>query len=88
MLLTVVNLDLPYDSDTYLHRVGRTGRFGTLGIAITLVTQDEQARLLEEFAPEFQTVIEYDLIWQIMLKCDWCKPWICLIFSGICIVYC
>lgn len=87
MLLTVVNLDLPYDSDTYLHRVGRTGRFGTLGIAITLVTQDEQARLLEEFAPEFQTVIEYDSIWQIMLKCDCCKPWICIIFSGICIAY-
>jgi len=24
----VINLDLPYDAETYLHRVGRTGRFG------------------------------------------------------------
>jgi superfamily II DNA/RNA helicase len=25
----VVNLDVPYDAETYLHRVGRTGRFGS-----------------------------------------------------------
>eukprot|EP00884_Botryococcus_braunii_P020562 jgi/Botrbrau1/718/Bobra.160_2s0041.1 len=37
----VVNLDLPQDAATYLHRVGRTGRFGTLGLAITLVTPSD-----------------------------------------------
>lgn len=32
----VINLDVPADSSTYLHRIGRCGRFGTHGIAITL----------------------------------------------------
>jgi superfamily II DNA/RNA helicase len=38
----VVNLELPPSHETYLHRVGRTGRFGTLGVAITLVTAAEE----------------------------------------------
>lgn len=33
----VINLDVPIDSETYLHRIGRAGRFGSAGIAITLV---------------------------------------------------
>ena len=33
----VINIDVPSSSATYLHRVGRTGRFGTLGVAITFV---------------------------------------------------
>lgn len=37
----VINLDVPHDGETYLHRVGRTGRFGTLGIAISFVTGSE-----------------------------------------------
>lgn len=37
----VINLDLPYDCFTYLHRIGRAGRFGTHGIAITLVNGEE-----------------------------------------------
>lgn len=34
----VINLDVPADSSTYLHRIGRCGRFGTYGIAITLIS--------------------------------------------------
>lgn len=33
----VINYDFPYDRDTYLHRVGRAGRFGTKGLAINFV---------------------------------------------------
>lgn len=33
----VINLDVPSDSSTYLHRIGRCGRFGRRGLAITLV---------------------------------------------------
>jgi superfamily II DNA/RNA helicase len=36
-----VNLDLPRDPATYLHRVGRTGRFGGKGLAVTLLSRDE-----------------------------------------------
>ncbi len=37
----VVNLDLPGDAATYAHRVGRAGRFGTRGVAVTLVAPAE-----------------------------------------------
>ena len=32
----VVNLDVPHDVATYVHRVGRAGRFGRQGVAVTL----------------------------------------------------
>ena len=41
----VANLDLPYDAATYMHRVGRTGRFGTHGTAIAFVTPAELQQL-------------------------------------------
>lgn len=36
----VFNYDMPEDSDTYLHRVARAGRFGTKGLAITFVSDE------------------------------------------------
>jgi ATP-dependent RNA helicase DeaD len=41
----VFNFDLPNDSDSYVHRVGRTGRAGKTGVAISLVTPRERHRL-------------------------------------------
>ena len=41
----VFNYDVPLDPELYVHRVGRTGRAGKTGIAITLVTPQEQWRL-------------------------------------------
>ncbi len=38
----VINFDPPMDSETYVHRVGRTGRAGASGIGITLVGPDER----------------------------------------------
>lgn len=37
----VINYDLPYKMETYIHRIGRSGRFGRKGVAINLITQDE-----------------------------------------------
>ena len=37
----VINYDVPHDADWYVHRVGRTGRAGKDGIAITLYTPEE-----------------------------------------------
>ncbi|KAG7187785.1 hypothetical protein KM043_016823 [Ampulex compressa] len=37
----VVNLDIPTDATTYLHRIGRAGRYGSHGISITIVSQNE-----------------------------------------------
>ena len=41
----VINFDLPEDEELYLHRVGRTGRAGKTGIALSLVTPGDQWRL-------------------------------------------
>lgn len=41
----VFNLDFPEDHETYQHRVGRTGRLGRSGTAISLVTKPEAVRL-------------------------------------------
>lgn len=38
----VINFDFPGTSETYLHRVGRAGRFGHLGIAINLITESDK----------------------------------------------
>ena len=47
----VINYDLPYDVESYVHRIGRTGRAGKAGIAISLITPSEQWRLgrIEKF---------------------------------------
>jgi ATP-dependent RNA helicase DeaD len=47
----VFNYDLPHDPDSYVHRVGRTGRAGKTGIAITLITPKEKysIRRIEKF---------------------------------------
>ena len=47
----VINYDLPYDVESYVHRIGRTGRAGKAGIAISLITPSEQFRLgrIEKF---------------------------------------
>jgi ATP-dependent RNA helicase DDX6/DHH1 len=41
----VVNFDFPKTSETYLHRVGRSGRFGHLGLAVNLITYDDRHNL-------------------------------------------
>jgi ATP-dependent RNA helicase DDX6/DHH1 len=41
----VINFDFPKMAETYLHRIGRSGRFGHLGIAINLITYDDRFQL-------------------------------------------
>ena len=44
----VINYDMPEDVDTYVHRIGRTGRAGKEGTAVSFVTSEEQ-HLVKEF---------------------------------------
>jgi superfamily II DNA/RNA helicase len=39
----VINFDAPMDPDTYVHRIGRTGRAGMLGTAISFFTPEERS---------------------------------------------
>jgi len=41
----VINFDFPYNAETYLHRIGRSGRFGHLGLAINFVTDEDKMNL-------------------------------------------
>eukprot|EP01065_Artemidia_motanka_P032325 TRINITY_DN39337_c0_g1_i1.p1 TRINITY_DN39337_c0_g1~~TRINITY_DN39337_c0_g1_i1.p1 ORF type:complete len:451 (+),score=118.12 TRINITY_DN39337_c0_g1_i1:114-1355(+) len=41
----VINFDFPRNSETYLHRIGRSGRFGHLGLAISFVTAEDRLNL-------------------------------------------
>lgn len=53
----VFNYDMPEDSDTYLHRVARAGRFGTKGLAITFVSDETDAKVLNEVQERFEVNI-------------------------------
>jgi len=67
----VVNFDLPElneretrnsdrsaDCETYLHRIGRTGRFGKTGIAINMIANQDDQRLLKQIETHFKRTIE------------------------------
>lgn len=55
----VVNYDMPDESNQYLHRVGRAGRFGTKGLAISFVSADseEDQKVLKDVQARFDVVI-------------------------------
>ena len=41
----VINYDLPTNKDNYIHRIGRSGRFGRKGVAINLVKLNDEAEI-------------------------------------------
>jgi len=53
----VFNYDMPEKADQYLHRVGRSGRFGTKGLAITFVASADDSKILEEVQSRFEVQI-------------------------------
>lgn len=60
----VVNFDLPVDfngdadCETYLHRIGRTGRFGKMGMAINLIKGEKDLALCRQIEKHFQKPIK------------------------------
>lgn len=53
----VINYDMPTNADQYLHRVGRSGRFGTKGLAITFVSTAEDTTILNQVQSRFEVQI-------------------------------
>ena len=58
----VVNFDVPYistygfknpDNANYMHRVGRTGRFGTDGVAVTLCSDETMENMLDQISDHY-----------------------------------
>lgn len=60
----VINVDVPTDSSVYLHRIGRCGRFGSQGIAITMTANDDAmmrfCRLLGNLGGSAMRVLKFD----------------------------
>ena len=55
----VINFDFPKSAETYLHRVGRSGRFGHLGLAINLITYEDRHNLYkieQELGTEIKSI--------------------------------
>jgi len=53
----VFNYDMPEDSDTYLHRVARAGRFGTKGLAISFIADDEDEKIQKSVQERFEVTV-------------------------------
>ena len=54
-----INFDFPKTAETYLHRVGRSGRFGHLGLAVNLITYEDRQNLFrieQELGTEIQPI--------------------------------
>lgn len=52
-----ISYDTPAEADTYLHRVGRAGRFGTKGLAIMFVSSEDDQKVLEDIQSRFEVAI-------------------------------
>jgi len=52
----VINYDLPNQRETYIHRIGRSGRFGRKGVAINFITQDD-IRVMRDIEQHYATKI-------------------------------
>ena len=55
----VINFDFPKNAETYLHRIGRSGRFGHLGLAINLINWEDRFNLYkieQELGTEIQPI--------------------------------
>jgi superfamily II DNA/RNA helicase len=50
----VINYDMPGDAETYLHHVGRTGRFDTKGLAISFVAGPDDVEVFESVKKKFE----------------------------------
>jgi translation initiation factor 4A len=65
----VINYELPYDEEQYIHRIGRSGRYGRKGVAINLVTRHDWIKIeqlkkkfnmdIKELPNNFSSIINY-----------------------------
>ena len=52
-----INYDMTPDADSYLHRVGRAGRFGTKGLSISFVSSEDDQKVVDEVGKRFELPI-------------------------------
>lgn len=84
----VINLDLPWDTETYFHRIGRAGRFGSYGMAISIISTGEEKdrlktieasmnRKIQLLPGQFLSFLVYTLIEEIRVRRNLCISYLC-----------
>jgi superfamily II DNA/RNA helicase len=58
----VFNFDIPFNAEDYVHRIGRTGRAGASGLAVTFVGGKNDARLVADIEKLIKTKIELEAV--------------------------
>jgi len=58
----VFNLDIPFNAEDYVHRIGRTGRAGASGLAVSFVGGGNDARLVADIEKLIKTKIELEAV--------------------------
>jgi superfamily II DNA/RNA helicase len=58
----VINYDLPLNRESYIHRIGRSGRFGRKGVAINFVTARD-VPLLNDIEEFYKTCVALARLW-------------------------
>jgi superfamily II DNA/RNA helicase len=58
----VFNFDIPFNAEDYVHRIGRTGRAGAAGLAVSFVGGNNDARLVADISKLIKTNIELEAI--------------------------
>ena len=78
----MINYDLPNNRELYIHRIGRSGRYGRKGVAINFVRSDD-IRILRDIEQYYSTQID-EMVRSLllsgparcaqccMLSCHWC----------------
>lgn len=59
----VINFEPPYDWQTYLHRIGRAGRFGSYGIAVTIISEGEEEKNFKKMINSINDLLELKNFW-------------------------
>jgi superfamily II DNA/RNA helicase len=58
----VFNMDIPFNAEDYVHRIGRTGRAGASGLAVSFVGGGNDARLVADIEKLIKTKIELEAV--------------------------
>ena len=69
----MINYDLPNNRELYIHRIGRSGRYGRKGVAINFVTQGD-VRILRDIEQYYSTQIDE----MVRGPCTWHSLRVCL----------
>ena len=61
----VLNFEVPFDQEAYIHRAGRTGRMGKDGVVITLVSNPNELKQLKKYASVQEVILKNQELYKV-----------------------